>query len=103
MATRVIMIHCVMVFGWSGSPGEYTAFAWSAKWDHERRRPLDPAVNDTARWSSKWLMDDGVLVEPLVGLRPWLSAVDCDARRVWGSEAINVDKMAEEGTTRQNS
>ena len=100
MTTRVIIIHCVTVFGWSGSPGEYMSFAWAAKWDHERRRPPDPAVNDTVRWSSKWLMDDGVLVEPLVGLRPWLSAADCDAsmRRVWGGEAINVEKMAEEGT-----
>ena len=71
---RVVLIHGVLVFGWAGSPGEYMAFAWAAKHGHERRRPGEPALNDTVRFASKWLMDDGVVLEPLVGIRPWLSA-----------------------------
>ena len=48
---RVIMVHCVLVFGWSGSPGEYMAFAWVAKFDHERRRPPHP--HGTTRSTSR--------------------------------------------------
>ena len=44
---RVIMIHCVLVFGWSGSPGEYMAFAWGAKCDHERHCSPNPGVTTT--------------------------------------------------------
>ena len=51
---------------------------------------------------SKWLMDDGVIVEPLVGLRPWLSSQTMEAamRRTWGPAAINKEKRDEEGTFR---
>ena len=43
-------------------------------------------------------MDDGVLLEPLVGLRPWLSAdtMDVAMKRVRGSEAVNAENMAGE-------
>ena len=51
------------------------------------------------RWTSKWLMDDAVILEVKVGMRPWLSAEDCDAsiRRTWGGESLNLEKLAEEG------
>ena len=99
LPTRVIMIHTCMVFGWSGSPGEYMSFSWGAKRCHERRRPPAAAQNDTVGWTSKWLMDDAVILEPAVGLRPWLSAGDLDTaiRRTWGADALNLDKLAEEG------
>jgi len=96
---RVVMIHTVLVFGWSGSPGEYMAFSWAAKREHERRRPPQPSINDTVSYSSKWLMDDGVVLEPVVGLRPWLSGAELDLAmtRVWGPQAVNEDKLALEG------
>ena len=75
------------------------AFAWAAKREHERRRPSQPGINDTVRFASKWLMDDGVILEPLVGLRPWLSAdvLDEAMKRVWGEHAVNLEKLSEEG------
>ena len=73
VAGKVLLVYGVMVFGWSGSPGEYMVYAWAAKRHHEAHRPPDPCVNDTVNFSSKWLMDDGVVLEPMVGLRPWLS------------------------------
>ena len=76
---RAIMINIVMVFGWARSPRECTGFAWTAKWAHERRRPPRPRINDAVRFTSKWLMDDGIIVEPRVGLRPRLSAEERDA------------------------
>ena len=36
---RVVMIHCVTVFGWSGAPGEYMVFAWAAQKLHESYHP----------------------------------------------------------------
>ena len=44
-------------------------------------------------------MDDEVLVEPLVGARPWANAQcleDC-IHLCWGQSAVNEDKKAEEG------
>ena len=97
------MIHCVLVFGWSGSPGEYMAFAWGAKCDHERHCSPNPRRDDAVRFSSKWLMDDGVILEACVGLRPWLSAdaLDQSLRKVWGPEAINEEKREEEGEPKE--
>ena len=98
-AGKVIMIHLCMVFGWSGAPGEYMIFAWAAQKLHESYRPALPAVNDTVNFSSRWLMDDAVILEPAVGLRPWISAecLEESMRAVWGGEAINDDKKDEEG------
>eukprot|EP00959_Pyramimonas_sp_CCMP1952_P222596 4653344-Pyramimonas_sp.AAC.1 len=44
-------------------------------------------------------MDDGVVLEPLVGLRPWLSAEELDGamRRVGGPDAVNEEKLDVEG------
>ena len=51
-------------------------------------------------YTSRWLMDDGVVVEPLVGnrIQRSLSAMDAAMVSVWGPGAINLDKLAEEGT-----
>ena len=89
----VLILYCVLVFGWTGSPGEYMVFAWGVKWAHAGLRPPTPTTNDTVAFASKWLMDDGVILEPLVGTRPWLSMAvleDC-MRQMWGPEAINED------------
>ena len=44
-------------------------------------------------------MDDGVVLEPLVGNRVQhsLNCLDDTMRLVWGPEGVNVEKMAEEG------
>ena len=94
-----MLIHSVLVFGRAGSPGECMAFARAAKREHERRRPPDARVNDTVAYAGKLPMDDGVLLGPPVSLRPWLSAdaMDMAMKRARGSEAVNAEKMAEEG------
>ena len=44
-------------------------------------------------------MDDGVLVEPALGARPWLSVwiFDSMSKLPLGGSAINLEKLAEEG------
>ena len=44
-------------------------------------------------------MDDGVVVEPMVGNRVFdsLAVLDETTQLVWGPEGVNVEKMAEEG------
>ena len=44
-------------------------------------------------------MDDGVIVEPLVGARPWRSAAGLEQAmvRVWGNLAVNPQKKEEDG------
>ena len=44
-------------------------------------------------------MDDGVVVEPMVGNGVFdsLAVLDETMQLVWGPEGVNVEKMAEEG------
>ena len=97
---RVKMIYGGMPFGWSGAPGEYMIFALAARSLHESYGPHQPETNGPTRFSSEWLMDDSVAVEPLIGTRPW-QAVDCMGyaiQTVWGEDALNLSKQIEEGT-----
>ena len=92
-------LNLAMPFGWLGSPGEYAICAAAAKRAHGAHAPEDPGRDDPTAFASDWLMDDGVLVEPLVGLRPWCSVAcleDC-MRLCWGPRAINEQKKDDEG------
>ena len=75
--------------------------AWSAaaRAHHGSFRPSEPKFNDVVPFESKWLMDDGVAVEPMVGNRVFdsLAVLDETMQLVWGPEGVNVEKMAEEG------
>ena len=75
---------------------------WAVKKVHEAHRPPNPEVNDTVAYAAKWLMDDGVVLEPLVGNRPWLSmeVMEWVMRQAWGPTAVNEDKKEEEGAFR---
>ena len=97
---RVKMIYGGMPFGWTGAPGEYMIFALAGRAIHESYRPSCPQVNGPGAFSSEWLMDDSVTLEPRIGTRPW-QAVDClgySITRVWGEDALNLEKQLEEGT-----
>ena len=61
--------------------------------------PPQPEFNNLVSYDSKWLMDDGVVLEPLVGNRVYhsLACLDRTMVAVWGKEGVNVEKMAEEG------
>ena len=97
---KVRMIYGGMPFGWCGAPGEYMIFALAGRAVHESYRPRDGEVNGPTAFSSEWLMDDSVSVEPLLGVRPW-QAVDCLGHaivRIWGEEALNMSKQEVEGS-----
>ena len=96
----VLILSLVMVFGWVGAPGEFVIWATAAQKHHGSFRPCHPQFNDVVPYTSRWLMDDGVVVEPLVGnrIQGSLSAMDAAMVSVWGPGAINLDKLAEEGT-----
>ena len=95
----VVIISLVMPFGWVGAPGEFVAWSAAAKAHHGSFHPPDPWFNDEVSYDSKWLMDDGVVLEPLVGNRVFhsLACLDQTMVAIWGPEGVNVEKMAEEG------
>ena len=95
----IVVISLVMPFGWLGAPGEFVAWSSAAKAHHGSFSPPQPEFNDVVSYDSKWLMDDGVVLEPLVGNRVYhsLACLDRTMVAVWGKEGVNVEKMAEEG------
>ena len=56
-------------------------------------------MHDEVPYFAKLLMDDKVLLEPLLGTRPWLSmrAAEHCARQLLGPDCINQEKKTEEG------
>ena len=95
----IVVISLVMPFGWLGAPGQFVAWSSAAKAHHGSFSPPQPEFNDVVSYDSKWLMDDGVVLEPLVGNRVYhsLACLDRTMVAVWGKEGVNVEKMAEEG------
>ncbi|CAE7278645.1 unnamed protein product [Symbiodinium microadriaticum] len=93
----LVILSLAMPFGWVGSPGEFVAWSAAAKAHHGSFRPMEPRFNDVVPFESKWLMDDGVVVEPMVGNRVFdsLGVLDETMQLVWGPEGVNVEKMAE--------
>eukprot|EP00913_Durusdinium_trenchii_P011460 g10760.t2 len=97
---RVKMIYGGLPFGWCGAPGEYMAFALAGRAYHESFKPAEETVNGPSPFSSEWLMDDSVVVEPLIGVRPWqaVDALGHAIEKIWGKDALNLEKQVEEGT-----
>ena len=58
------------------------------------------AWRDTVAFHNKTLMDDTVLVEPDLGIRPAMSSLRARQSlvRIFGGEAINEKKFLEEGS-----
>ena len=94
----VAILYLVLTFGWGGSPGNYMAFALAGMQLHEASRPLWEVWHDEVPVRGQTLMDDTILVEPNVGLRPVMSAGCAEEAltTVFGKEAIN-EKKEEEG------
>ena len=65
-------------------------------------RPSLPHFNDVP-YTSRWLMDDGVVVESMVGNRieRSLAAMDRTMQAVRGPGAINLEKLAEDDLGRR--
>ena len=95
----VTIVYNSLTFGWRGAPGEFMLYAWLAKQAHAKHRPAMEGWNDQVGFKSLVLMDDTVLVEPDIGLRPWLSvkASELCTKAALGPHTINPEKDKVEG------
>ena len=95
----ITVLYNHLTFGWTGAPGEFMLYAWLIKLSHSMFKPPDGAWNDTPPFQSLVLMDDAVLIEPLLGLRPWISVqtMETCATQALGPNAINAVKDEVEG------
>ena len=93
------VLYLVSSFGFSGSPGEWTPWGRATEEFHRAHRPGLPRRDGALGFDCKILVDDAVLVEPLLGLRPWVSAAcyETGVRQMLGKEAVNQEKDAIEG------
>ena len=96
---NITVLYNSLTFGWTGAPGEYMLFAWLIKTGHSMFRPEDASWNDLVPFQSLVLMDDAVLIEPKIGLRPWMSVrtMETCTRKALGDGAINAAKDELEG------
>ena len=93
------VIYLVSSFGFSGSPGEWTAWGRATEEVHRSLRPVESRRDGELHFCGKILVDDMVLVEPVMGLRPWVSSevYEWAVTKLLGEKAINKLKDAEEG------
>ena len=82
-----------------GAPGEFVAWSMAAQAHHRAFAPPCPEWKAIVPHESKWLMDDGVVLEPLIGNRVHhsLTCLGETMRLVWGPEGVNAEKVVEEG------
>ena len=94
------VLYLVSSFGFLGSPGEWTVWGRATEEFHRAHRPGCPRRDGAAGFDCKILVDDAILVEPELGLRPWVSS-DCyeaGVKLMLGQEAVNEEKNALEGS-----
>ena len=98
----VTVLYLVSSFGFSGSPGEWTMWGHAAEDFHRMHKPQEPRRDMGMGFDGKILVDDFILVEPMVGLRPWVSAevFEEGVRTLLGEAAINAEKDKIEGDYR---
>ena len=93
------LLYLVSSFGFSGSPGEWTLWGRATEELHRVHAPADARRDGAVNFDGKILVDDMVLVEPCLGLRPWISAETYQwaVMKLLGDKAVNAVKDAEEG------
>lgn len=93
------VLYLVSSFGFSGSPGEWTMWGRATEEYHRAHAPSQSRRDGAAGFDCKILVDDAILVEPVLGLRPWVSAhcYEQGVKLTLGPEAINAEKDALEG------
>ena len=93
------LLFLVSSFGFSGSPGEWTVWGRGTEELHRGFSPFEKRRDGAVNFDGKILVDDMVLVEPCVGLRPWVSSevYEWAVKQLLGENAINAAKDAEEG------
>eukprot|EP00972_Heterocapsa_arctica_P086451 12743451-Heterocapsa_arctica.AAC.1 len=74
------------------------AWATATQHFHAAHRPEEADRDGPERFQSCILMDDAVLIEPLLGIRPWVSAsaYEYGTKKIMGEGSINAAKNAVE-------
>ena len=98
----ITVIYLVSSFGFSGSPGEWSVWGRATEDFLTSHRPANPRRDLSATFTSRILVDDNVLVEPYVGLRPWVAAevYEKGVKTMLGNNAVNAEKDNVEGPFR---
>eukprot|EP00435_Cladocopium_sp_Y103_P010990 s1238_g2.t2 len=93
------VIYLVSSFGFSGSPGEWCMWGRATEEYHRAHQPTSPRRDMSDGFDAKVLVDDCILIEPWVGLRPWVSAevFEDGVTKLLGSQAVNKEKDEVEG------
>ena len=94
----ITVIFSVLVFGWTESPSNYGAHGWLLSEAHRRSGPEFWYELPSLAFFCLTFVDDGVLIEPVLGQRCVHSgaAYDWSVRPVLGW-ALNLKKLALEG------
>lgn len=94
------LLYLVSSFGFSGSPGEWAVWGRATEEVHRNHRPQEARRDGAIHFCGKILVDDMILIEPRIGLRPWVSseAYEWTVVKLLGEKAINKAKDLEEGT-----
>eukprot|EP00913_Durusdinium_trenchii_P012815 g12033.t1 len=100
LESNVTVLYNSLTFGWRGAPGEYMLYAWVSKVAHAAFAPEVPDWHDTVSFRPLVLMDDTVLIEPDIGVRPHLSVRTAEAcvQATLGKKALNQEKDEVEGS-----
>ena len=98
----VTVVYLVSSFGFSGSPGEWCMWGRATEEYHRAHRPKERRRDMADGYDAKVLVDDCILVEPWVGLRPWVSAevFEDGVTKMLGALAVNKEKDEVEGVYR---
>ncbi len=77
----------------------FLSFAWAVKNTYCSYQPAQAEWHVLIPPRCDFLVDYSILVEPLLGVRPWISmcALEHSAKQVIGPDAINCTKRDEEG------
>ena len=99
---EMTVVYLVSSFGFSGSPGEWTVWGQATEAFLRTHCPANPRRDLSWTFESRILVDDNVLVEPWVGLRPWAAAevYEAGVQKLLGRAAVNQEKDLIEGPFR---
>ena len=99
---EMTVVYLVSSFGFSGSPGEWTVWGKATEEFLRSHHPVCPRRDLSWGFESRILVDDNVLVEPWIGLRPWVAGevYEAGVKLMLGEAAVNREKDLVEGPFR---
>ena len=96
---NLVVIWLVLNFGWLGGPGCFARFGTLLRVIITNFRPAKPEWHTTVPFRPQIWCDDLVIVEPALGVRPWMSLglAEATLTKALGPAALNVVKDLLEG------